>query len=1014
MPYNADKQEKEILKYWDEHDCFNKSVDQRPEDKLYVFYDGPPFATGLPHYGHILSSVIKDVVPRYWTMKGYKVRRRWGWDCHGLPIESMIEKELKTSGKKDIEEKIGVQGFNKACCSKVLLYTKEWKKMIDRIGRWIEFDNAYKTMDSTYMESIWWALKTIWEKGLIYEGRKVLMYCPRCETPISKAEVAMDNSYKDITEEAVTVKFKVKDPAKHSLPENTFILAWTTTPWTLPGNVALAVGNDIEYVLAKVGRLSTFNNKASKETIKYLRDENTKQINNPQLYILAKDRIKEIFKDVRYKIVKNMPGKDLVGIEYEPLYEIQGVKDSGKKAWYVADADFVTTEEGTGIVHTAVIYGEDDYNLGLKIDLPMVPTLNECGIFNEQSPELIRDKYFKKAEKDIKSDLQERGLLFKRDNYTHSYPHCWRCDTQLFYNAISAWFINIQKIKDRLIELNEKVNWFPEHLKHGRFLNILETAPDWNISRNRYWATPLPFWKCDNEICDKKECLGSVKELKDMAINFSEVYGTDEVSEMDLHKHKMDQIKLKCSKCSSEMSRIPEVIDCWVESGSMPFAEFHYPFENEDTFKKRFPGQYIAEYIAQTRAWFYYMHVMAVLLFDDISFENCITTGTILNAKGEKLSKSKMNYTDPWVIIEQYGVDALRYYLMTGVVMQAENLFFNDREVKDIYNKVINILWNVLEFYKMYANGDGQNAFAVAGVGADKNAEPSNILDKWILMKLQLLVKEVTEQMDNYNTVKAGRPIRDFIDELSTWYVRRSRDRFKVGDEGDKQSAVATLREVLLTLSKVMAPFTPFIAEKIYQDVGGEKESVHLEEWPLIKEESMDDNVISDMMLVRKMVEMGLSLRSEAGIKVRQPLGKLIINNEQLTKEFLDIIADELNVKNIEIVEKIQVVGDAILKEEGNLQVSLDIEITPKLKKQGLVREIIRSVNQIRKDKKLSIDKKAIVEYETDDELLGGTFVEYTEELMKNTATSEFKQGHGDTEVKIDGRDIKLKVVGVE
>src|SRR3989339_783472 len=596
--YNASQNEEEVLKYWEEHKCFEKSVSERPENKPYVFYDGPPFATGLPHYGHILGSVIKDVVPRYWTMKGYRVRRRWGWDCHGLPIENIIEKELKISGKKDIENKLGVDKFNDACRSKVLTYTKEWKKMVDRIGRRIEFDNAYKTMDSTYMESVWWALKTIWDKGLIYEGRKVLMYCPRCETPVSKAEVAMDNSYKDITEETVTVKFKVKNPKKHGLPENTYILAWTTTPWTLPGNVALAVGKDIEYIVIEVENLSQL--------------------------VVAKDRADAVLGEGKYKISSSIKGSDLVGIEYEPLFEIPAVKNSGKKSWYVTSADFVTTAEGTGIVHAAVIYGEDDYNLGVKLDLPMVPMLNEKGEFNDVAPEFIRGKYFKQAEKDIKKDLDARGLLFAREQFTHSYPHCWRCETQLFYNAISAWFIDIQKIKPRLLKLNEKVNWYPEHLKHGRFLNILETAPDWNISRNRYWATPLPFWVCGNEECLEKVCIGSVAELKEQATNYAQVYESDKVKEMDLHKHKMDKIKLKCPKCSNEMTRIPEVIDCWVESASMPFAEFHYPFENQDVFEKRFPGQYIAEYIAQTRAWFYYMHVMSVLLFDDISYENVV------------------------------------------------------------------------------------------------------------------------------------------------------------------------------------------------------------------------------------------------------------------------------------------------------------------------------------------------------------------------------------------------------
>lgn len=1002
MPYNANEEELKVLKFWQEDDTFAKSVSERPDNKPYVFYDGPPFATGLPHYGHILSSVIKDVVPRYWTMKGYRVRRRWGWDCHGLPIENIVEKELKVSGKKDIEEKLGVDKFNETCRSKVLTYTQDWKKMIERIGRWVEFDNAYKTMDSTYMESVWWALKNIWDKGLIYEGRKVLMYCPRCETPVSKAEIAMDDSYKDITEETVVMKFKIKKSKnqKISLPESTYILAWTTTPWTLPGNVALAVGEKINYSLVEI------------------EGENNH-------YLLATERLGAILKGQNYSVKETFSGKSLVDLEYEPLFDIPAIRETGKKAWYVAPADFVTTEEGTGIVHTAVVYGEDDYNLGVKIGLPVVPLLDYKGIFNEDSPELIRGQYFKKAEKDIKANLEERGLLFSRENHTHSYPHCWRCDTQLFYNAISAWFINIQKVKEKMIKLNKKINWYPEHLKEGRFLNILETAPDWNISRNRYWATPLPFWRCqgvknkEKEIsCDSVVCVGSIEELKERAVNYDEVYKTGNIEEIDLHKHLMDKIKLKCDKCGSEMSRIPEVIDCWVESASMPFAEFHYPFENKKVFEGRFPGEYIAEYIAQTRAWFYYMHAMAVLLFDEISFKNVVCTGTILNDKGEKLSKSKMNYTDPWKIIDEYGVDALRYYLMTSVVMAADNLYFNDREVKEVYNKVINILWNVVVFYQTYSGEyDGKT----------KAEKSENILDKWILAKLNLLVKEVTENMDKYDTIRAGRPIRDFIDELSTWYVRRSRDRFKIGGtlrqaqgEEDKQFALATLREVLVTLSKVMAPFTPFIAEKIWQilvkeEQGTRNESVHLQEWPAFaKATDGQARVLEEMAVVRKIVEMGLALRAEHGIKVRQPLNQLVVNSKQLTEELKNIIAEELNVKKIEETKEITEIKKLKIKEDGDLKVGLDIEITPELKKEGLLREVVRTINQIRKEQKLTIQDQVVVEYGTDDVELLAVFTGYSEELKRSVLASGIKLVENPSTVaqdkEIDGKNIKLSV----
>jgi isoleucyl-tRNA synthetase len=894
--------EYKILKFWEDNKIFEKTLEKTKNKRSFVFYDGPPFATGLPHYGHILGSVAKDVFPRYKTMQDFFVSRRWGWDCHGLPIENLVEKELGISGKKDIENKIGVEKFNETCRSKVLTYTKEWKRMVDRIGRFVDFDNSYKTMDPTYMESIWWALKTLWDKGLIYEGKKVLMYCPHCETPVSKAEVAMDNSYKDVTEEAVIVKFKVKNPEKINLPENTYILAWTTTPWTLPANVALAVGEKIKYAAVE--------------------SENSN-------YIFAEERIKDILKDKECKIAKNFIGKDLVGLEYEPLYEILAVKNSGKKAWYVASADFINTQEGTGVVHTAVVYGEDDYNLGVKIGLPMIPLLDSKGTFNQDAPEFIRGKYFKGAEKDIKNDLESRGLLFAKQNHTHPYPFCWRCDTQLFYNAISAWFINIQKDKKKFVKLNEKINWYPEHLKHGRFLNILQDAPDWNISRNRYWATPLPFWKCE---CGNIACIGSSKELKEKAVNFDEVYKSDKIKEMDLHKDKADKIKLRCEKCQHEMQRIPEVIDCWVESAGMPFAELHYPFENKEQFKKRLPAKYIAEYIAQTRTWFYYMHVLSILLFDSISFENVVCTGNILNEKGEKLSKSKKNYTDPWIILDQYGADALRFYLMSNPVMQAEDLFFNERDVKDVYNKVVNTLCNVAEFYSTYASKD---------ITGDEPKKIENVLDRWILSKLNNFIGKITEAMDEYNTVKSCRLIKDFIDELSLWYVRRSRDRFKE-ENNDKKEAEAVLKIVLLNFSKTIASILPFCAEFVFERIKNEnnEESVHLESWPKQEKKLIDNDLEEKMEKVRAIASLALAKRKELNIKVRQPLALLKIKEQKLDikdTELLDLIKQEVNVKEIAY--------DSKIKEE----IELDVNITPELKEEGVLRDIIRAFRSLRK-----------------------------------------------------------------
>jgi len=764
----AQKEEK-ILQFWQDNKIFSKTLSQSKGKKEFIFYDGPPFATGLPHAGSLLSSIIKDVIPRYKTMQGFHVRRRWGWDCHGLPIENMIEKELGIKDKLEIESKFGIEAFNEACRSSVLRYVREWKQYVDRVGRWVDYDNAYKTMDNTFIESVWHALSEINKKGLLYEGRKVLLYCPHCQTPIAKAEVAMDNSYKDVTEESVTVEFRIKGQ------ENKSFLAWTTTPWTLPGNVALAVHPDIDYV-----------------------EIEKKDMGDGELvrFVLAKARLETVFGNDDYKVVREMKGTELVGLEYEPLYRI--TDDS--KAYHVYAADFVTTEDGTGIVHTAILYGEDDYQLGLRENLPQVPLLDEKGHFNNAAPELVRGQYFKKAEKAIKDDLEKRGLMFKRENHTHSYPHCHRCGTALVYNALTSWFINIQKVKDRMIKLNEKVNWVPEYLKHGRFLNIVENAPDWTISRNRYWASPLPIWK---DASGKIYLIGSIDELKKhtkksgnkyfvmrhgqaesnvknildltgdpenhltekgkqeveqikgqefdlvfcspflRARESAEIIGRDFVVderlreigqneegssarrrmgdfiydienkyqnkkilvishgepiwwlermtegenaekfipnnrwiktgefrkldfvplphnknfELDLHRPYIDDIEL-ISEDGKPLKRIPEVIDGWVESASMPFAEYHYPFENKKEFENRFPGDFVAEYIAQTRTWFYYMHTIATALFDNIAFKNVITTGNVVAADGSKMSKSKGNYTDPLVLIDSMGADA--------------------------------------------------------------------------------------------------------------------------------------------------------------------------------------------------------------------------------------------------------------------------------------------------------------------------------------------------------------------
>jgi len=1168
------EREEEVLSFWIENNIFNASLKKDSPKGEFVFYDGPPFATGLPHYGSLLSSVIKDVIPRYKTMRGFHVRRRWGWDCHGLPIETMIERELGIKSKKDIES-MGIDVFNEACRASVLRYSDAWKKYIDRIGRWVEYDNAYKTMDLSYMESVWWALKRMYDKGLLYEGRKVLLYCPRCETPLAKAEVQMDNSYRDVTEEAVTVKFKVKNPKSHGLPENTYLLAWTTTPWTLPGNVALAVGKEIEYRIVEI--------KGGQE----------------HLVVADIPALQEkIFGNIEGKYInflkETIRGEKLIGVEYEPLYEIKAVKKTGKRAWYVTDADFVNTDDGTGIVHTAVIYGEDDYRLGEIRDLPMVPLLDAGGNFNDQAPEFIQKFYFKDSEKPIKDDLEKRSLLFSREDHTHSYPHCHRCDTPLLYNALRSWFINIQKVKNRLIRLNGRVNWFPEHLKNGRFLHTLKEAPDWTISRNRYWASPIPIWKCYE--CGKLRVVGSLDELKehtkksgnryfvmrhggaqsnekgiassradapdhltragrieiervaerlhkediDLIVaspfvrtketadiiakqlklkkkqvvfdkrlgevgtgsfdgepwekyhsqfdSFGEEYNNaiggaetraevrrranealyelenkhqkkkilivthggvarelvmatqgisiedtvkqseeglyyskvGEIRELpfvpvphsknfdvDLHRPYIDEIILSCS-CGSAMHRVSEVVDGWVESGSMPFAEYHYPFENKRVFKKRSPGDFIAEYIGQTRTWFYYMHAVAGILFRKRSFKNVVTTGNILAADGNKMSKSKGNYTDPMENLDQYGADALRYYLLTSTVMQAEDVRFLDEELRESHNRVVNILWNVMTFYRLYASANNgssptpETVVAPTGnVGAPmpetvvaptgnvgvESPNSDHVLDKWILMKLATLIKTVTQHLDGYDTVKAGRPIRDFIEDFSTWYVRRSRGRFKVYDansrmstnetnekQTDKQIALITMRFVLLELSKVVAPFMPFVAESIYQEVRSDDlpESVHLTVWPTSKVGTASKtNIIKDMENVRDVVSRALEARSRAGVKVRQPLSKLTISMP-IPDEYLFLIKDEVNVKEV-------VVDTGIVE-----RVHLDTELTDELKEEGQVRDLLRHIQDLRKEMKLDPSDRVSLVVGSDDK--GRELVKKNEQVLKDSS----------------------------
>ncbi|HLD12765.1 MAG TPA: isoleucine--tRNA ligase [Candidatus Nanoarchaeia archaeon] len=881
--------ELELIKFWNENNIFMKSVESRPKDKQYVFYDGPPFATGTPHYGHILGLTSKDVFPRYWTMKGFRVERRWGWDCHGLPIENIVEKKLGIKDKKEIET-MGVDKFNEACRAQVLTFAQEWKKTVDRMGKWIEFDNAYKTMDNSYMESVWWIFKKLYTESYIYEGKKVLLYCPRCQTPLANAEIAMDNSYKTVTEKSATVKFKVKDRS------DTFLLSWTTTPWTLVGNVALAVNELLTYVKVKVG---------------------------PQYLILVKDRLKEVLKGQEYQVVEEFSGKKLLGLEYEPLYD--HVVD--KKSHYVINGgNDVTAVDGTGMVHMA-LYGEFDYQMIKKYDLPVIQHVGPHGKI-VLGPEKFKDLWFKKADQHVVDDLEERGLLFAADPFTHSYPFCYRCETPLFYNAVDSWFVDIQKVKERLLARNELIHWYPDHMKDGRFRNILETAPDWSISRNRFWATSIPVWKCLD--CKEVIVIGSVADLQKLA--------TSKVpDDLDLHKHVVDKIQVTCSKCKKSVSRIPEVLDCWFESGSMPYGAKHYPFENKGWLEKNYPADFISEYVAQVRAWFYYMHVLGVLLLDKPPFKHVVVSGNILAADGAKMSKSKNNYPDPQVIFDQYGADALRFYLMASPLMRAEDLNFKEDGVKEVYRKVVMLLSNVKSFYELFA----QHHTSVAKFGG------KHVLDRWVVSKSQALVRDVTKAFEAYDTGTACQLLIAFIDELSTWYVRRSRDRFKSSDVQERFDAVHTLGYVLHLLSLVMAPVTPFIAESVYQVLRKSDksldESVHVSAWPSWLKNGLDEELNSTMDKVREVVSLALQEREKLKVPVRQPLASIAVTGVVLEKEFLEIVQDELNVKSV------------VCNSGKEVSVAFDVKLTPALVREGLVRELIRNVNGYRKELQLTL-----------------------------------------------------------
>ncbi|MBR2860984.1 MAG: isoleucine--tRNA ligase [Clostridia bacterium] len=843
--------EKEILEFWKENNVFQRSTEKNEGNEEFTFYDGPPTANGKPHIGHILTRVIKDIIPRYRTMKGYHILRKAGWDTHGLPVELEVEKQLGISGKPQIED-FGIEPFIERCKESVWKYQGEWEKMSDRVGYWVDMEHPYVTYEDDYIESEWWALKTIADKGLLYKGHKVVPYCPRCGTALSSHEVAQ--GYKDVKETSVFVAFKVKGE------DNTFLLAWTTTPWTLPSNVALCVNAKEEYVYAD------FEGKT---------------------YICAKALLESALGEGA-TVTKTLLGADLCGLDYEPLFDFA---KTNKRAWYVVADDYVTLDAGSGIVHIAPAFGEDDARVGRENDLPFVQLINAQGCFvDEATP--YAGMFIKDADKVIIKDLEEQGKLVRAVEFTHSYPFCWRCDTPLIYYARSTWFIKMTAVKEQLIRNNRSVNWIPESIKDGRMGNFLENVIDWGLSRERYWGTPLPVWECE---CGHFHTVGSREELVKLT-------GCDK--DIELHKPFLDPLTIKCEKCGREMHRAPEVIDCWFDSGSMPFAQLHYPFENKELFDKLFPADFISEAIDQTRGWFYTLLAISTLLFDKAPFRNCIVLGHVNDKDGIKMSKHKGNVVDPWSILDKQGADAVRWYFYTGSSPWLPSRFYGEA-VSEAQRKYMGTLWNTYAFYVMYANIDKFDPTKYT-LEYDK----LSVMDKWILSRLQSLIAFVDEGLENYRITETARAMNDFVDELSNWYIRRGRERYW-GKEmtQDKINAYMTLYTVLETLTKITAPYTPFVAEEIYRNIvcsvdSTAPESVHLCSFPASNTAWIDKELEDNMDYLLKAVALGRACRNDANIKNRQPLQTLFISGAKVLPEmFCKEIEDELNVKEVKFTD---------------------------------------------------------------------------------------------------------------
>ena len=979
----AKEYEADVLARWKAEKTFDQSVENRSENDTFVFYDGPPFITGVPHHGTLLSSIVKDAVPRYQTMKGKRVERRWGWDTHGLPAENFVEKKLGITSRHEVGEKISLAEYITTARESMVSNAALWESTIDRIGRWVEFKNAYKTMDKDFMESVWWAFKTLYEKGKIYEGERVLMYDTAWATPLSKSEVTMDNdAYKTVTDPSVFVKFWLKDfEDAEGSKDKTAMLAWTTTPWTLPANMGLFVNPEITYAKVKVG---------------------------DEFFILAKDLLEKVFVDekkqpISFEIVNLIDGADLIGLSYEPLFEDYDFKkdnyydsktnswkskhiSSGsvemrddnaflKNAYKVWGADYVSLESGTGIVHSAPAYGEEDFNFGKKYGIPVFHVLDEYGkyIDGEFAGEDVWE-----FNKPLAKILKERGVVWKIDYIRHEYPHNPRTGHRLMYRAHPSWFFDIQGQKELMLEQNENINWFPAHLKHGRFEKNLEAAPDWNLSRDRFWATAMPVWKSES---GKIRVVGSYAELKELS----------GVELEDYHRPWVDDITFEID--GEKYTRIDKVLDCWFESGSMPFAQFHYPFENKEKFEKNFPGDFIVEYIGQVRAWFYYVHAVNTALFGKNAFKNVITTGVVAGNDGRKMSKSLGNYTDPNELMDQYSADSLRFLLLTSPLLNGEDFALHDKDVSDVARK-LSMIWNMYDFFTMYASVDG---WEFNGELKDPSKNLENPLDKWIVSRVHKLRNEITENMNVYNIPRALEGVLLFLDDASNWFVRRSRRRFwKSENSTDKLQAYQTLHYVLSYLALILAPFVPFLAEELWDKMVGDG-SVHLKDWPEAGE--IDESLLAEMAEVRGYVNEALALRAKNGVKIRQPLASVKVPKNAKSFDFAPILMEELNVKSVEF---------------GGEGVKFDFELTPELRAEGLMREIIRHIQEARKKAGLNVDDRIELNFTSENADLLDAFNKFEQEISKEVLATKVEILEDELDfvqiVKVEGSEVKISL----